>query len=106
MDGMDILMDSGNTASYLLSIEMERLLERGATVSLFSLVVVGSEEEEEKMEAGEFSFTESGGESRKRNRSDHDGFPFIQINTSKVIMHRVCHERNIKQIINLGGGCL
>lgn len=48
--------------SYLLSIEMERLLERGVTVSLFSLVIKGSEEEEEKMEAGGLSFTESGGE--------------------------------------------
>lgn len=49
--------------SYLLSIERERLLERGVTVSLFSRAIVGSDEEEEKMEAGEVSFTESEGES-------------------------------------------
>ena len=36
---------------YLLSIEMERLLVRGATVSLFSLGIEGSEFEEEKKEA-------------------------------------------------------
>lgn len=63
--------------SYLLSIEMERLLVRGATVSLFSLVVVvGSEEEEEveeeKMEAGELSFAESKGEIRRRRRRRKD----------------------------------
>lgn len=41
---------------------MERLLERGRTVSFFSLVIGGSEEEEhgEKMEAGELSLTEPG----------------------------------------------
>lgn len=55
--------------SYLLSIEMERLLERGVTVSLFSRVIVGSDEEEEKTEAGEVSFTESEGESGTMIRS-------------------------------------
>lgn len=73
--------------SYLLSIEMERLLQSGATVSFFSLVVVGSEAEEEKL-AGEFSFTEAGGEtrtrSRKRSQSNLGGFPVQQINTSTV----------------------
>lgn len=53
---------------YLLSIEMVRLFVKGATVSLFSLAMVGSEAEEEaqkddeedrKMEAAEFSLTES-----------------------------------------------
>lgn len=45
---------------------MERLLERGRTASLLSLVIGGSEEEEhgEKMEAGELSLTEAG-EKRK-----------------------------------------
>lgn len=75
-------------SSYLLSIEMERLLGSGATVSLFSLVIVGSEEEEENMEAGELSFTESGEEtgtmSRNRNQSHLGGLPIPQINTSHV----------------------
>lgn len=79
----------GTLPSYLLSIEMERLLLRGATVSLFSLVIAGSEEEEDeeeaKMEAGELSFTESKGEarrSRKKDQSHLGGFPILQINTS------------------------
>lgn len=65
---------------------MERLLERGATVSLFSLFMVGSVEEEENMEAGELSFTESGGETRtvSRIKSHIGGFPILQINTSTV----------------------
>lgn len=51
---------------------MERLLVRGMAVSLFSLVIVGSEAEEEKMEAGELSFTESEGETRtSRKRIIH-----------------------------------
>lgn len=54
--------------SYLLSIEMERLLERGVSVSLFSRVIAGRDEEEEKMEAGEVSFTESEGESGTMSR--------------------------------------
>lgn len=57
--------------SYLLSIEMERLLVRVATVSLFSLLIVGSEEEEEeeeKTEAGELSFTESKRDTRTTSR--------------------------------------
>jgi len=55
--------------SHLLSIEREKLLERGATVSLFSLVVVGSEdEEEENMVAREFSFTKSGGDRTWRGK--------------------------------------
>lgn len=73
--------------SYLLSIEMERLLQSGATVSFFSLVMVGSEAEEEKL-AGELSFTEAGGEtrtrSRKRSQSNLGGFPVLQINTLTV----------------------
>lgn len=68
--------------SYLLSIEMERLLERGVTVSLFSRVIVGSDEEEEKMEAGEVSFTESEGEtgtmSRKTLIHTLEAFPFYK----------------------------
>lgn len=42
---------------YLLSVDMERLLERGRTVSFLSLVIGGSEEEEhgEKTEAVELS---------------------------------------------------
>lgn len=56
------IWNNGNS-SYLLSIEMERLLVRVATVSFFSLVIVVSEEEEveeeEKTEAGELSFTKS-----------------------------------------------
>lgn len=42
---------------YLLSVDMERLLERGRAVSFLSLVIGGSEEEEhgEKMEAVELS---------------------------------------------------
>ena len=53
----------GTLQSYLLSIEMERLLLSDATVSLFSLLIVGREEkeEEEKMEAGDVSFIESKG---------------------------------------------
>lgn len=45
--------------SYLLSMETEKLLDRGPAVSLFSLVVVGSEAEEQNVD-GELSFTESG----------------------------------------------
>lgn len=41
---------------------MERLLVRGVTFSRFSLVVVGSEEEEEYREGEEFSFAETGEE--------------------------------------------
>lgn len=62
---------------YLLSIEMERLL-----------VIVGSEEEEEKMEAGELSFAESekqiGTLSRMRHHSHLGGFSILQIDTSNV----------------------
>lgn len=101
--------------SYLLSIEIERLLERGATVSLFSLVIVGSEEEEEKTEAGELSFTESGGEtrtmSRKRIQSYLGGFPILQINNSNVCFVFRCFvyiyvvtECNSNCIIKLRGG--
>lgn len=68
--------------SYLLSIEMERLFERGVTVSLLSLFIKGSEEEEEKMEAGELSFVESGGEtgalSSKRIIHTVEAFPFYK----------------------------
>lgn len=61
--------------SNLLSMAMERLLERGVTVSLFSLVIAGSEEEEEEeeeenMEAGELSFTESKGDIRRDKNKD------------------------------------
>ena len=49
-----------NTAGYLQSVEMERLLERAA-VSLFSLVAVLREEEEgEEESVEEVSFAESG----------------------------------------------
>lgn len=52
---------------------MERLLERGATVSLFSLFIAVAEEEgeedEEKMEDEEFSFTESEGRTTRRGIS-------------------------------------
>lgn len=79
---------------YLLSMEMDRLLERGATVSLFSLVIVGSEAEDEKMEAGGLSFTESGGENRamnrERNQSHVGGFPISQTNTSHVCFEFKC----------------
>lgn len=61
---------------YLLSIEIERLLVRGTTVSLLSLVIVGredeeddeeeEEEEEDKMAVGELSFTESEGKISRR----------------------------------------
>lgn len=113
MDGMDVLVDTVYTVMvtlpcYLLSIEMERLLERGATVSLFSLVVVGSVDEEEKMEAGELSFTESGREtrtgSRKRNHSHRGGFPIPQINTSMsswFVYIYVVTECNSNQLIKL-----
>lgn len=67
-------------------MEMERLFASGATVSLFSLVIEGSEEEEENMEAGEPSFAEPGGQartmSRKRARS-HGGFLLLQINPAR-----------------------
>lgn len=51
---------------YLLSIEIDWLLEKEATVSLFSLVIVGAEDdgeeqaEEEKREAGELSLAKPG----------------------------------------------
>lgn len=49
-------------------------------MSLFSLVIKGREEEEEKMEAGELSFTESRGKtgtmSSKRIIHTVEAFPF------------------------------
>lgn len=56
--------------SYLPSVDMERLLERGRDVSFLSLVIGGSEEEEhgEKMEAGELSLTEAREESKAVSR--------------------------------------
>lgn len=65
-------------------------MERGATVSLFSLVIVGSEEEEEedeKTEAGELSFTESKDEMRRGKKKDLShikGFLIFKKITSKL----------------------
>lgn len=94
--------------SYLLSIEMERLLERGATVSLFSLVVVGSEDEEEKMEAGELSFTESGPGKRAGRGISHilEAFSFHKqmLHTSSCFVYiHVVTECNSNRIIKLWG---
>lgn len=69
-------------------METERLLERGATVSLFSLVMAGSEEEGgEEEEAGELSKGEI------RSDKSHLGhFPIFQKKTSVLESTCLCPE--------------
>lgn len=73
---------------------MEMLLERERTASFLSLVVVGSEEEEEKMEVDEVSLLEAGRESMTTSRKPFTFWWLSQIYIKKNMYSKclVCFE--------------